>query len=117
MVNVIDFEEGGELRVCSSIAPDPTDGVRFNFVFGECSRSRPSGGDGASSSAFVARSRSPPPPPRQTVVATLEGQGVTAAATVDVVGATSSSSSLSSSGLPRPSLLSPLILREGATRL
>jgi hypothetical protein len=36
MVNVIDFEEGGELRVCSSIAPDPTDGVRFNFVFGEC---------------------------------------------------------------------------------
>ena len=36
LVNVIEFEEGGELRVGSSIAPDPTDGARFNFVFGEC---------------------------------------------------------------------------------
>ena len=36
LVNVIEFEEGGELRVGSSIAPDPTDGARFNFVFSEC---------------------------------------------------------------------------------
>ena len=36
LVNVIEFEEGGELRVGLSIAPDPTDGARFNFVFSEC---------------------------------------------------------------------------------
>jgi len=36
LVNVIEFEEGGELRVGSSITPDPTDGARLNFVFGEC---------------------------------------------------------------------------------
>lgn len=33
--NVIEFD-GGELRVGSSIVPDPTDGTRFNFAFGEC---------------------------------------------------------------------------------
>ncbi|KAL3770738.1 hypothetical protein ACHAW5_001455 [Stephanodiscus triporus] len=33
--NVIEFD-GGELRVGSSIVPDPTDGARFNFVFDEC---------------------------------------------------------------------------------
>lgn len=36
LVNVIEFEQGGELRVGSSIVPDPYDGTRFNFVFGEC---------------------------------------------------------------------------------
>ncbi len=36
LVNVIEFEGGGELRVGSSVAPDPTDGARFNFVFSDC---------------------------------------------------------------------------------
>lgn len=35
LVNIIEFV-GGELRVGSSIMPDPSDGTRFNFVFGEC---------------------------------------------------------------------------------
>jgi hypothetical protein len=35
LVNIIEFD-GGELRVGSSIMPDPSDGTRFNFVFGEC---------------------------------------------------------------------------------
>lgn len=35
LVNIIEFD-GGELRVFSSIMPDPSDGTRFNFVFGEC---------------------------------------------------------------------------------
>ena len=32
---MIEFEEGGELRVGLSIAPDRTDGAQFNFGFGE----------------------------------------------------------------------------------
>ena len=36
LVNVLDFD-GGELRVGSTIAPDATDGTRFNFAFGDCS--------------------------------------------------------------------------------
>jgi hypothetical protein len=36
LVNVIEFEEGGELLVGLSIVPDWTDGARFNFGFGEC---------------------------------------------------------------------------------
>ena len=36
LVNVIEFEEGGELRVGLSIAPNRIDIVRFNFGFDEC---------------------------------------------------------------------------------
>ena len=37
LVNIIEFEQGGELRVGSRIAPDETDGTRFDFAFEECS--------------------------------------------------------------------------------
>ena len=39
LVNVLEFEEGGEsgeLRVGSSIAPDEADGAKFDFQFDEC---------------------------------------------------------------------------------
>ena len=36
LVNVVEFEEGGKLRVGLSIAPHPTNGTRFNFGFSEC---------------------------------------------------------------------------------
>ena len=37
LTNVLEFEEGGELRVGSSIAADAADGSRFDFAFRGCS--------------------------------------------------------------------------------
>jgi len=36
LINVLEFEEGGELRVGSSIAPDAANGARFDFAFRGC---------------------------------------------------------------------------------